>query len=69
LSQILTANSRQKTTWRSPLVRELAWVLVIKFIALFLIWAAFFSDPIDKTTIDAHLQQTLFSLPNAVPDQ
>lgn len=49
--------------WDKRLVRELAWVLAIKTTALFALWLAFFSEPIDHTLTDATIHQTLFTSP------
>jgi hypothetical protein len=43
------------------LTRELAWVLVVKAIALFLIWLAFFSNPISASLTNSQIHKTIFS--------
>lgn len=45
------------------LVRELGWVLVIKTIALVVLWSAFFSDPVDEFIDAGHVQEALFGHP------
>lgn len=47
--------------WDKRLVRELAWVLLIKSVALFLIWSAFFSNPIDESLDAGTVHDALFS--------
>jgi Na+/H+-dicarboxylate symporter len=42
-------------------IRELAWILVVKTIALFLIWLAFFSNPINVSSTGSQIQETIFS--------
>lgn len=49
-----------KASEERRLVRELGWVLVIKTIALILIWSAFFSNPIDEHIDAKHVQEALF---------
>lgn len=39
--------------WRGVLRRHLAWLLLLKFALLALIWALFFS-PAHRTLVDAH---------------
>ncbi|HEV8517572.1 MAG TPA: hypothetical protein VGQ54_03295 [Burkholderiales bacterium] len=38
---------RWRSAWSrsSPLAREITWVLILKFLLLWMIWWAFFSDP------------------------
>ena len=50
-SQLSAALTFRQRRWRnawsrsSPLAREIAWVLLLKFLLLWMIWWAFFSDP------------------------
>lgn len=53
----------QHSEWSSPLVRELGLALLAKSIALFLIWLAFFSEPIDKSLTDAAVKKAVFGHP------
>jgi len=43
------------------LTHELAWVLVIKAIALFVIWLAFFSHPVSVSISDSQVHKNLFA--------
>ena len=50
-SQLTTALTFRQRRWRSalsrssPLAREIALILILKFVLLWMIWWAFFSDP------------------------
>jgi len=50
-SQLTAALTFRQRRWRSalsrssPFAREIAWVLILKFLLLWMIWLAFFSDP------------------------
>ena len=67
MTQSFPARVSHKLKWHGSLTSELAWVLVIKLVALFCIWLAFFSQPVDQSSVDMHLRHT-FSLPAAVTD-
>ena len=45
-----------RAPWRSVLRRHLAWLLFLKFAALAVLWALFFS-PAHRTTVDAAAAQ------------
>ena len=50
-SQLTAALTFRQRRWRSawsrssPLAREITWVLILKFLLLWVIWWGFFSDP------------------------
>lgn len=65
-------NARPPGEWRSPLVRELALTLIIKSVALYLIWWTWFHDPRDVHLTDGDIHSALFSAtpaPTATPAQ
>ncbi len=45
---------RRFAPWRSVLRRHLAWLLLLKFAALALLWALFFS-PAHRTAVDGRM--------------
>ncbi|HUL41608.1 MAG TPA: hypothetical protein VLV32_06870 [Burkholderiales bacterium] len=52
----------------SPLGRDITLMLVIKAIALYLIWLAWFSSPPDKNLDAARVGNTLLSAPHVHKD-
>jgi hypothetical protein len=53
--------------WRRALRRELAWILVLKFAALALLWALFFRGP-HHSLPDAQALSERFAVPGAHSD-
>ncbi len=47
--------------WKQVLVRELAAVLLLKLAALFIIWHAFFDQPVKQEVTDQTVGQRLLS--------
>jgi len=56
----------QSAAWRSVLRRHLAWLLLVKFAALALLWALFFS-PAHRTPVDARIAGRQLALGQAAP--
>jgi hypothetical protein len=62
-SQLTAALTFRQRRWRgawsrtSPFAREIAWVLILKFLLLWAIWWAFFSDPSAR-----HMRLELFQV-------
>ncbi|HXZ95722.1 MAG TPA: hypothetical protein VEG37_01545 [Burkholderiales bacterium] len=52
----------------SPLGRDITLMLVIKAIALYLIWLAWFSNPQDKTLDATSVRNTLITAPTVHKD-
>ncbi len=42
---------------KTPLQREIVWVVVLKLAALYLLWYAFFAHPITPQLTQTHIQQ------------
>jgi hypothetical protein len=55
-------------TWRDALRRHLAWLLLVKFAALALLWALFFS-PAHRTLVDGRVaaRQLALEQPDTTP--
>ena len=50
--------------WNQPIVRELALILVIKLIALYVIWLAFFHQPGERELTHHEVGQRLLGVPH-----
>ena len=51
-------SSRRPGPWYA---REIAVVLVVKFLALFVIWSMWFSDPVGKDVGAEHVAERVYS--------
>lgn len=52
--------------WKEHLVRELAVILVIKLVALYVLWLAFFSQPDEQALSEQQVGQRLLGEPHTV---
>jgi hypothetical protein len=60
----MTAKPRQ----RAGPGREIAWILVVKFMALFAIWAVWFSGPESRHADRERMDRAVYATPAAGPD-
>jgi hypothetical protein len=63
-SQLSRRGATHALPWRRSLRRELAWILLLKFAALVLLWALFFRGA-DRPSPDAAALSQRLKLPSA----
>jgi hypothetical protein len=67
------ASHRQASDWRARLRRRISWSLLLKLIALFALWALFFSPQerihIDAVSVAGRLAAEPTATPVIQPDQ
>ena len=68
LSVVKMPGSRPPSRW-SPLAREITVILVVKAIALYLIWLAFFSTPSGRSLDAGGVARSLINAPTAAKPQ